>query len=180
MPKNSYLITGTLFLLAVVAFLVVYFFLQPRPKDTLKLISIQTKSNLSLSIPDSITKTSDTARSIFEDENVDFQILRINFTDDPSKTGGDFCSGGGVTKEQLTLVGTVDGKEVFRKDDAYFAERAGVYCTIMPLFTKKYPDYDGIKVNFTFKSPDLSDLEKQKYSQIADQIVLSLKDTAKQ
>jgi hypothetical protein len=101
------------------------------------------------------------------------------FDVDPSKTGGDFCSGGGVTKEQLTLIGTVDGKEVFRKDDAYFAERAGTYCTIMPLFTKKYPDYDGIKVNFTFKSPNLSDLEKQKYTQIADQIVLSLKDTAK-
>lgn len=177
MSKNIYLITAVLLLLAISISLVVYFFL--RPKNTLKFISIQTKSDLNLSVPDSFTKVSDTARSTFEDEKIDFQILRINFTDDPSKTGGDFCSGGGVTKEQLTLIGIVDGKEVFRKDDAYFAERAGTYCTIMPLFTKKYPDYDGIKVNFTFKSPNLSDLEKQKYTQIADQIVLSLKDTAK-
>lgn len=149
-----------------------------RPQTTVYLTA-NTQQKLSVTYPDSM-QVDDGFITKISNDFVKIIISRALFDIDPSKTGGDFCSGGGVTKEQLTLVGTVDGKQIFRKDDAYFAERAGTYCTIMPLFTKKYPDYDGIKVNFTFKSPDLSDLEKQKYTQIADQIVLSLKDTTKQ
>jgi hypothetical protein len=148
-----------------------------RPQKTADLTA-NTQQNLSLSYPETL-QIDDGFVTKISNDFVKITISRAIFDVDPSKTGGDFCAGGGATKEQLTFVGTVDGKEIFRKDDAYFAERAGAYCTIMPLFTKKYPDYDGIKVNFTFKSPNLSDLEKQKYTQIADQIVLSLKDTAK-
>jgi len=117
---------------------------------------------------------------VISDSNFELEIARALFSDDPSKTGGDYCGGGGAQKEQLTQVGSLEGKIILRKDGFYYSPRASIYCTSMPIFTKKYPDYDGIKVNFTFKSPDLSDLEKQKYTQIADQIVLSLKDTAKQ
>jgi hypothetical protein len=155
---------------------VILFFRRPQ---SAKSLTINTQQKLSITYPENLLVDDGFITKISNDL-VKITISRALFDVDPSKTGGDFCSGGGVTKEQLTLVGTVDDKQVFRKDDAYFAERAGTYCAIMPLFTKKYPDYDGIKVNFTFKSPDLSDLEKQKYTQIADQIVLSLKDTAKQ
>jgi hypothetical protein len=103
---------------------------------------------------------------------------------DPSRTGGDRCLPP-PKDTPLTEIGTLDNKTIFRGQRVgttnyeYFAKDTSQTCYLMPIFTKKFPEFDNISVNFTFKSPDLSDLEKQKYTQIADQIVLSLKDTAK-
>jgi len=118
------------------------------------------------------------------DNNISILIKRILHETDPSRTGGDRCLPP-PKDTPLTEIGTLDSKAIFRGQRAgttnyeYFAKDTSQTCYLMPIFTKKFPEFDNISVNFTFKSPDLSDLEKQKYTQIADQIVLSLKDTAK-
>lgn len=140
--------------------------------------------NLSASIPKTYT-VEELGSTVIGDKNIELIISRALFETDPSRTGGDRCLPP-PKDTPLTEIGILDNKTIFRGQRAgttnyeYFAKDTSQTCYLMPLFTKKYPEFDNISVNFTFKSPNLSDLEKQKYMQIADQIVLSLKDTAKQ
>ncbi|MEI6327474.1 MAG: hypothetical protein WCO78_05160 [Candidatus Roizmanbacteria bacterium] len=143
------------------------------------------KARLSVNYPESMS-ISESGKVLLEisDSNISLIIKRIIHDTDPSRTGGDRCLPPPLNTP-LTEIGSLDGKTIYRGQRAgvtnyeYFANDLKQTCYLMPLFTKKFPEFDNISVNFTFKSPNLSDLEKQKYMQIADQIVLSLKDTGK-
>jgi hypothetical protein len=176
------IILSTLILLFGLLLASASYFLKETPKNELHQIPLK-DVNLSASIPKTYN-VEELGSTVIGDKNIELIISRALFETDPSRTGGDRCLPP-PKDAPLTEIGALDNKTIFRgqrvgaSNYEYFAKDTSQTCYLMPIFTKKFPEFDNISVNFTFKSPDLSDLEKQKYTQIADQIVLSLKDTAK-
>lgn len=136
------------------------------------------KTKLTISYPETM-KIKDTSYDIaVTNEDFDLFIQRALYTskNDPSTTGGDSC-GGTAEISELTKVGTLDGKAVYRKDGRYYAyyDRYHEYCWAINVYTEESPDFDQITVYYKYLNPSLTQAQREEYTRIADQIVLSIR-----